>query len=460
MTAKHRRWAAYYIAAVVLVLSVVLLTLSGCSTITEIVNGGSAEDIFSAVEADAFGAGKQVYSTVTVTLPRHSGYLPAEDKYAYGTLKTDDQRRAYAAIEESLFCITNEPGGKNGRYALKRAIIPNLTSGEIFMIKEAVLCDHPEAFWVTGSYTLGHNMHDGNYIVLYSGCDYSTIIDRLKAMELAVSAMLKELPSNLSEFDRELIIHNCLVRDVDYDKQAAESDAAYIDAATSYGALVNKKALCSGYSMAMKLMLNRVGVSCTQVKGISKDVGHMWNLVRIDGAWYHLDVTWDDPLVLSAENVQRFDYFNVTDAKIAIDHVISDNYSKLTEELIEQQNGQGLNFFNFDMELCVSEAACFYELKALELPNLSKSSAEAIAEEMSRMSRSGETALFIKVPSGMDTGVTSDWLDETLVGAMTDSNKKAKDNGGKRIAQCARETKGEGAALWQNVYCVKLIFED
>ncbi|WP_322153275.1 transglutaminase domain-containing protein [Paratractidigestivibacter sp.] len=61
---------------------------------------------------------------------------------------------------------------------------------------------------------------------------------------------------------------------------------------TPYGALVCGKAVCQGYSLAYKLLLRRTGMECLYV--VSKDMNHSWNLVQVEGEWYHADLTWDE----------------------------------------------------------------------------------------------------------------------------------------------------------------------
>lgn len=63
----------------------------------------------------------------------------------------------------------------------------------------------------------------------------------------------------------------------------------YYDA---YRMLINGTGVCQGYTMAYRLLLNRAGVTSSWVQ--SDSLRHVWSLVQLDGAWYHIDVTWDD----------------------------------------------------------------------------------------------------------------------------------------------------------------------
>ena len=84
-----------------------------------------------------------------------------------------------------------------------------------------------------------------------------------------------------------LAVHDWLVRHVAYDQD--DSRASH----TAYGLFANATAVCEGYSQAFMLAMERLGVPCVIVR--SEDMEHQWNMVCIDGTWYHVDVTWDDP---------------------------------------------------------------------------------------------------------------------------------------------------------------------
>ena len=84
-----------------------------------------------------------------------------------------------------------------------------------------------------------------------------------------------------------LAVHDWLVRHVAYDQD--DSRASH----TAYGLFANATAVCEGYSQAFMLAMERLGVPCAIVR--SEDMAHQWNMVCIDGTWYHVDVTWDDP---------------------------------------------------------------------------------------------------------------------------------------------------------------------
>ena len=153
----------------------------------------------------------------------------------------------------------------------------------------------------------------------------------------------------MTDFAKELAIHDYLVNSASYDKETALPN----DSFTAYGALVKKVAVCEGYAEAMYRLLNEAGVNTLIIDGTSGNVPHAWNLVNIGGLFYHLDSTFDDP-ISSRGNILSYSYFNLTDAQISKNHNWdSVNYPKCTSN--------AANYFVVN-KLYVSNSNDFYNI--------------------------------------------------------------------------------------------------
>jgi hypothetical protein len=124
--------------------------------------------------------------------------------------------------------------------------------------------------------------------------------------------------SSMSDLEKELAIHEYVVKNTTYDFDNYINERVPEDSYTAYGTLINGKAVCQGYADTMKLLLNLAGIEAKVVVGYAKQP-HAWNMVKIDGEYYHLDATWDDPVPDEGNNV-RYSYFNVSDEEISKDH--------------------------------------------------------------------------------------------------------------------------------------------
>lgn len=103
------------------------------------------------------------------------------------------------------------------------------------------------------------------------------------------------------------IIHDYIIDNTEYDKLKYENkeDTTY-KSNTAYGVLIEGYGTCNGYADAMAIFLNKMNIINYKISNNE----HIWNLVYIDGNWYHLDLTWDDPI--SDMNINRDTYFLIT----------------------------------------------------------------------------------------------------------------------------------------------------
>lgn len=116
---------------------------------------------------------------------------------------------------------------------------------------------------------------------------------------------------NLSDYDKVKNIHDALVNSLEYDSTYNKPNAHNI-----YGALVQKNVVCEGYAKAFKYMLDELNIENILVSGTAtnttgKTESHMWNYVNLNGNWYGIDATWDDPIIIGGtlKNNIRRDYF-------------------------------------------------------------------------------------------------------------------------------------------------------
>lgn len=138
-----------------------------------------------------------------------------------------------------------------------------------------------------------------------------------RAAEAAANEIIDGIDPAASVYEKLKYFHDYLVKN-------CESDSEDIYGNTIYGALVRKKALCEGYAKSFSYLCNKVGIENIIVTG-STDTAHMWNMVKIDGNWYHIDVTWDKPDGTLAEmypDLVLYQYFLVTDSVIENNHTI------------------------------------------------------------------------------------------------------------------------------------------
>ena len=83
--------------------------------------------------------------------------------------------------------------------------------------------------------------------------------------------------------------------------------------------------VCDSYSKAYTLLCQTAGINVIRVIGKSAGGGsHAWNMIELDGSWYQVDVTWDDPVggpLTAVSGYEGHDYFCLNDALMNMDHI-------------------------------------------------------------------------------------------------------------------------------------------
>ena len=240
-----------------------------------------------------------------------SGSEPFTDYYCREALKTLPNSTALlyaydqmvAGVEASLDQITVY----NGTHPISYE--------ELEVAMDAYRRDHAEHFWLGNSFTVSYDSTTVHKVIptyLLSG-DALTIAK--VQFEDAIARILDVLPPTESDWELELALHDALAARITY------VDGTH--AHNAYGALVLGEAVCEGYAEALQCLYHRVGIQSLLVLGNSVNPsttspeGHEWNMVRIDGKYYHVDLTWNDQ-----GSTLYHAYFNLTDARILEDYAI------------------------------------------------------------------------------------------------------------------------------------------
>ncbi|MBQ6421018.1 MAG: hypothetical protein IJK02_08110 [Clostridia bacterium] len=224
-------------------------------------------------------------------------------RYLYEEL-TPAEQQAYRSIYNNVF---SHP---------ERIPIPEISQEELGNVMQALRYDNPHILCLENTYT--YYVKGSSYYVVPNYAD-SAENCRTRTLE-AVSAARTLASSALAESDpyrRELLIHDAICENCTYQSGP--------DAADIYGCLCRRSAVCEGYSLTGKLMLDMAGIPNIAITGVGRNrsgntESHMWNAVLLGGEWYYLDITWDDPVTADGEAVVRHSYFNITKDLLDVTH--------------------------------------------------------------------------------------------------------------------------------------------
>ena len=143
----------------------------------------------------------------------------------------------------------------------------------------------PELFYVSGKYTYRHSLNTVVSIkpeYLFTGDE---LTEKQAEYEEMLDALLLRIDPDASDMEKALAVNDLLCLGFSYEEEPGIFDA--------YHFLKDGKGVCQSYTLTATALFNRLGIGSVYVQ--SEPMNHIWNLVKIDGEWYHLDITWNDP---------------------------------------------------------------------------------------------------------------------------------------------------------------------
>ena len=189
----------------------------------------------------------------------------------------------------------------------------NLLS-EFGAARDAFCADYPDVFYVdfsalsvrvtqesSGKYHL--YMGPGRYETYYTEGFTSKpqVEEAIREYEVEISKAVAESAKYSDVSEKITAVHDYIAKHVTYrdETKVNPADMGYVR--TSYGAMVKHEGVCEAYTRAFKSAMDRLGIPCVMVYGVYRHDGnikefHIWNEVMIDGLWYGVDVTMDDPI--------------------------------------------------------------------------------------------------------------------------------------------------------------------
>lgn len=118
--------------------------------------------------------------------------------------------------------------------------------------------------------------------------------------------------NNMSNEDKIKVMHDNIINKTKYDETRAGTNNSSYDSARITGLLYDHYAICSAYTDMMAVILSKLNIP--NFKIASED--HIWNAVYLNNKWYHLDLTWDDPITTSGNNLLLHDFFLINDSEL------------------------------------------------------------------------------------------------------------------------------------------------
>ncbi|AEF93997.1 copper amine oxidase-like domain-containing protein [Desulfotomaculum nigrificans CO-1-SRB] len=269
--------------------------------------------VSEALGADVNWDGTSKTITITSNSPP-----PQTNTVPNNQIFNDNSDPLYIAIRDGL------------RQAQAKVVFQSVNQGQYQMkqiqdIAQRVLIDHPDLNYVD---SLEIRASYGREVEIEITFNYYFSRTKVKQMISAVDKKSLEIINTvikpgMSDLEKEKALHDYIVLNTKYDYENYLRNTVPKESYTTYGVLINGVGVCQGYASAMWKLLTMAGLECKYITGTGIGSNgpepHGWNRVKIDGRWYNLDTTWDDPVPDRPGQI-RYKYFNLTDNEMMRDH--------------------------------------------------------------------------------------------------------------------------------------------
>lgn len=212
---------------------------------------------------------------------------------------------SYSLIKDSLLNMDSE-----GTFDTSE-----ISQYEVNRVLQKVLRENPEITYYKTAMIWNNGRMEYKYTL-----PYEEMVNRNNIVDKKAEDILKSIiKPGFTDFEKVKAIHDYIVINSEYDYENYKKGTVPEESYNAYGSLINGIAVCDGYTKAAIILLNKLGIDNNYVIGYANGGLHSWNQVKINGEYYFMDITFDDP-VPDVKGKIRYDYFLVSSDELRKDH--------------------------------------------------------------------------------------------------------------------------------------------
>jgi hypothetical protein len=240
--------------------------------------------------------------------------------FEYASLSTP-QKQLYGMMEDTFRSVSN---------SLEIPEEMTITADDFDTVFAIFLNKDPYDYYLYPSATTSYSkttnkLYSVTFSYLYPKIN---VTSRHEKTDSAVRTAVSEIRTKQSDYDRVIAIFEMLSKKITFDDNSDDSQ-------NIYGALVDGRANCMGYSFAFKRLCNELGIEAITISGTNtQGTPHMWNMVNIGGDWYQIDATFGDP----DTGYINYDYCLTTDARLLSGYTVEETSAPYPKAVSMEDN--------------------------------------------------------------------------------------------------------------------------
>lgn len=249
--------------------------------------------VFAAIVLLAFALAFNAFGEIqekTVTQEDVTTYLSQDqiisDAMSGFSHLTEDEQKAYLRLVNEIETMPETLDESDNTLTVSMEG-NQVTTDELAEIYYAIQQDHPEFFWISKyNYTYLPEDNQVQQIILTSTMTKDEIAQNQQKLDTWTEQVLANLPGG--DYSNAIYLHDYIIENTTYNLNAPNNQNLI--------SVIDGESVCAGYAKAYQYLLNQAGLFATTVIGtVENGQAHAWNLVKLDGEYGWVDVTWDDP---------------------------------------------------------------------------------------------------------------------------------------------------------------------
>lgn len=270
----------------------------------------------------------------------------------YGYIQLDAQmQEAYKTIEYALLNLEEKVAISDEVFEKFNTLLRYISS------------DNPLFFWEPNEITYTPRVGGGYVMNFKYNFTKEEVFQFLTEIDDYANDYCNSIPAGLSNFDKALLVHDKVVTNIVYDKTLSNEWRNDV-----YGGLINHYASCLGYSKTYQYLMCRLSIDTLMAYGYGGEEQHAWNVINLDGKYYHVDTTFNDSSktseIIDGYSKVQHEYTFLCDAEITKTHDI------LSEE-----------FGSYKLPECDSTQKNYYRMKDLMVSSKSMDTVNSDIDE-------------------------------------------------------------------------------
>lgn len=205
--------------------------------------------------------------------------------------------------------------------------VTTVSKDEFIQAYSALMNDVPEIFYVKSFvYYIDERDSIQSAKIIYNVTKKQRQ-QKEKEIEQVVEDLLGKVNDNWSDYEKVKYLYDTIIQNTTYDLRAPDNQ-------NIYSVLVGRRSVCAGYARTLQYLMHQLDMVSIYVTGYALNteegnIGHAWNLVKMDDAYYYVDATWGDPM-FRLKNANKdfigYAYFGISSEELALTHVLDMDY--------------------------------------------------------------------------------------------------------------------------------------